>query len=251
MVLKKKMNEQARNNFFLFDVDGTLTSPRKYIDPLDTIVFLSWMAGKSVYLVTGSDRKKVMQQMPMSILARCEGVFCSMANQFFDNKRDCIVYSNDWSPPANLLNDLNNFLLKSEYDTKCGNHIEHRPGMINFSVVGREAGDTERGRYSDWDKLHKERASIATILRNKYQDLDVNIGGQISIDINPKGANKSQASKWIRENKENANIIFFGDKCFKGGNDYDICLDIQRNKDGVFWQVSGPRETLEILKEQY
>ena len=86
MVLKKKMNEQARNNFFLFDVDGTLTSPRKYIDPSDTIVFLSWMVGKSVYLVTGSDRKKVMQQMPMSILARCEGVFCSMANQFFDNK---------------------------------------------------------------------------------------------------------------------------------------------------------------------
>ena len=58
--------------------------------------------------------------------------------------------------------------------------------MINFSIVGREADSSERLRYFDWDKKNKERESISNFIRSKYKDLDVNIGGQISIDIKPK-----------------------------------------------------------------
>lgn len=237
--------------FFLFDIDGTLTPARRKMESSVAMQFLSWMGGKNVYIVSGSDRKKVLEQLPLSILSRCDGVFCSMANEFYDNKRDMMIYSNSWNAPADLLNDLNKFILESEYDTRSGNHIEHRPGMINFSVVGRGADASERLRYFDWDKENKERESISNFIGSKYKDLDVNIGGQISIDINPKGNNKSQASRWIRENKQNAEIIFFGDKCFEGGNDYDICLDIQQNKDGLFHQVDGPEEAIEILTTEY
>tara|TARA_Y100001973_G_scaffold97482_1_gene153597 strand:- start:2829 stop:3548 length:720 start_codon:yes stop_codon:yes gene_type:complete len=238
-------------NFFLFDIDGTLTPARSSMESSHSLQFLSWMPDKRVYLVSGSDRKKVLQQLPMSISSRCDGVFSSMGNEFYDNKRDRLVYRKKWDVPASLLNDLNNFLLDSEYDTKCGNHIEHRPGMINFSIVGRNAGQKERGRYHDWDSKNKERAAISTYLKSRFKDIDVNIGGQISIDINPKGNDKSLASRWIRENNEGAKIVFFGDKCLKGGNDYGICLDIQKNKDGVFWQVDGPCETIDILTKEY
>ena len=239
------------NDYFLFDVDGTLTPPRGNMGPELAMRFLAWMPDKRVYLVSGSDRKKIMNQVPLSVLIRCDGVFSSMGNEFYDNRKDQLEYKNSWSPPSELLNDLNEFIFDSEYDTRCGNHIEHRPGMINFSVVGRNASLEERSRYSDWDNENKERAFLAITLRNKYKDLDVNIGGQISIDINPKGANKAQASRWIRKNNEGAKIIFFGDKCTKGGNDYDICFDIQENGDGLFWQVDGPEETMEILKQEY
>ena len=221
------------------------------MDSFFTTHFLSWMKGKEVYLVSGSDVKKIMHQLPTSVLSRCNGAFCSMGNEFYDNKRDERVYSNKWNCPAALLNSLNGFVLNTDYDTRTGNHIEHRPGMINFSVVGRNASSSERRRYFEWDSDNKERKSICSFLKDKFAGLEVSIGGQISIDINPKGNNKSQASKWIREKGTKPEIIFFGDKCHEGGNDYEICLDIQQNKDGVFWQVEGPEETIKILTEEY
>ena len=42
-------------------------------------------------------------------------------------------------------------------------------------------------------------------------------------------------------------MVFFGDKCFKGGNDFDIALDIMKNKDGEYHQVDSYKETREIL----
>ena len=236
---------------FLFDIDGTLTPPRRSMESSHTMYFLNWMVGKKVYLVSGSDRYKVLEQVPSSILSRCEGVFCSMANEFWGSKDDS-VYKNEWEAPINLLKDLNQILLESEYGVRRGNHIEHRTGMINFSVVGRQASREEREEYFNWDKLNRERVGIVDSLKDKYKDLDFNIGGQISIDINPKGANKSQASKWVRENSlEEIEFVFFGDKCQKGGNDYDIVKDIHENKDGVYFNVEGPEETLRILGAKY
>ena len=198
---------------FLFDIDGTLTPPRRSMESSHTMYFLNWMVGKKVYLVSGSDRYKVLEQVPSSILSRCEGVFCSMANEFWGSKDDS-VYKNEWEAPINLLKDLNQILLESEYGVRRGNHIEHRTGMINFSVVGRQASREEREEYFNWDKLNGERVGVVDSLKDKYKDLDFNIGGQISIDINPKGANKSQASKWVRENSlEEIEFVFFGDKC--------------------------------------
>ena len=57
---------------FLFDVDGTLTPARKTMDPEHARAFLSWMiAGdRAVYMVSGSDRKKILQQISTSVLSR-------------------------------------------------------------------------------------------------------------------------------------------------------------------------------------
>ena len=43
---------------FLFDIDGTLTPPRKAMESGEAMRFLSWMSDKNVYIVSGSDRKK-------------------------------------------------------------------------------------------------------------------------------------------------------------------------------------------------
>lgn len=239
---------------FLFDIDGTLTPPRKPINSGDVWRFLSWVDKKNgeIYLVSGSDRSKVLQQLPSSILSRIDGLFCSMGNQFWHNEKG-LIYSKDWTPPSSLIGELQNYVLNSEYENRKGEHIEYRPGMINFSTVGRLADYKERDAYNNWDSQFMERASICAELRGKYKNLDISVGGQISIDINPRGNNKSQATKWIRENTLELDVefIFFGDKCHKGGNDYDIVEDIVRNKDGVFYNVSGPEETFEILSSKY
>jgi len=239
---------------FLFDVDGTLTPARKTMGPEHARAFLSWMiAGdRAVYLVSGSDRKKILQQISTSILSRCSGVFCSMANQFWDNEKG-LMYSKEWSPPKSLINKLNDYVLDSRYEKVGLKNIEYRPGMINFSTVGREASYEERQNYNKWDSRNLERASICAELGAQYPDLDISLGGQISMDINPKGNNKSQCTRWIRENSGDPELefVFFGDKCHKGGNDYDIVEDINKNKDGTFFSVSGPEETFSILDSEY
>lgn len=231
---------------YLFDIDGTLTEPRQKMSDNHVLAFLSWMTNKNVYLVTGSDYPKVKEQLPDSVVRKCNGVFCSMANQFIQSSK--IIYQKKWEPTQSLTDDLNFLYKASEFPHKGKTIIEPRVGMINFSIVGREASQQQRDIYSRWDKENKEREAIVKVLSNKYTNLDFKIGGQISIDIQPKGANKSQASKWLREKFKGCELYFFGDKITKNGNDYDIAEDIKENKDGKVFNISGPTETIEILQ---
>jgi len=74
----------------------------------------------------------------------------------------------------------------------------------------------------------------------------VRLGGQISIDIQPIGNNKSLASKWIRDNV-GGRMAFYGDKIEIGGNDYDLSQDILSNGDGECYKVKDPNETMSLL----
>lgn len=245
---------------YLFDVDGTLTYPREKMRSEHVVPFLSWMADKKVFIVAGSDRKKVLEQLPASVLARCSGLFCCMANELWSNEERSLiwdfsslhnsglVYRNGWKPPTELIVDLSRSYLSSSYpkNRRATNYIEERAGMLNFSIVGRTASREQRNHFSDWDQQEKERERIVKDLSSKHPDLDFRIGGQISIDIQPKNANKSQASKWVRENC-GPDMIFFGDKCDKNGNDYDIVKDIEKHEKGKVFCVKSPAETLKLL----
>ena len=230
---------------YLFDIDGTLTPARQKITDDFSFFFLDWMRNKNVYLVTGSDRKKVLQQMPNSILTRCEGVFSSMANVF--DKPDGCVYENNWLPSQKLTKELSLIRANSEYDTKRETFMEPRKGMLNFTVAGRESTYAQRLRYYNWDQENGERLKIIKNLKSKYKRLEFRLGGEISIDIQPKGKNKSQASKWIRK-YEGGKIVFFGDRCMEGGNDYDIVEDIRKNKEDEYFQVDDYRTTCKLLE---
>ena len=230
---------------YLFDIDGTLTPAREKMTDDFRLFFLNWMEDKNVYLVTGSDREKIIQQVPCSILTRCKGIFSSMANEF--RSEDELVYSNDWKPSSKLLKELIMMRVNSDYDSKRGNFIEQRKGMINFSVAGRDSTKRQRAKYRNWDKETGERESIVKKLRTKYKRLEFRLGGEISIDVQPKGKNKAQASKWIRK-YEGGKIVFFGDKCMEGGNDYDIVEDIKKNKGDKHFQVDNYLTTRKLLE---
>ena len=72
------------NSFcFLFDVDGTLTDARQPMESEFVDFFESWMNGKNVYLVSGSDLPKIKEQVPNNILEKCQGIFTCMGNRFW------------------------------------------------------------------------------------------------------------------------------------------------------------------------
>ena len=56
---------------------------------------------------------------------------------------------------------------------------------------------------------------MAAIINESFPELEASVGGQISIDIHPKGANKSQAKKWILDQHDLMGypvFKFYGDK---------------------------------------
>ena len=48
---------------YIFDIDGTLTPSRLPINKNFEIFFINWMKEKNVYLVTGSDKEKTIEQI--------------------------------------------------------------------------------------------------------------------------------------------------------------------------------------------
>jgi len=209
------------SNVYMFDVDGTLTPARKPMMQAHFKIFEKFVKNNIVYLVTGSDIKKTKEQVPKAILDNCKGIFASSGNELWKGEEK--IYENLYIPSKKLIEDLELALRETPYTTKTGLHTEHRPGMINFSIVGRNATQDQRKDYHKWDSRTKERKLLAVKLMSRHPEIDIKIGGEISIDIYPKGLDKSQAVSYVRQEDELKNpIVFFGDRTDKQGNDYAV-----------------------------
>ena len=78
------------------------------------------------------------------------------------------------------------------------------------------------------------------------------IGGQISFDVFPTGWDKTYCLKHLESEKnlsgvEYTTIHFFGDKTYKGGNDYEIFEDDRT----IGHSVKDPDDTMKQLKETF
>lgn len=232
---------------FVFDVDGTLTPARQRMKDRFTEFFQRFCEINKTYLVTGSDHEKVLEQVPEHILALVEGVFTCSGNQLWEGGE--LIYNNGFDAPPALFDFLNRCLTKTSYGVKAGNHIEVRPGTINFSVVGRDCTSQERKAYFVWDKMTGERKMIRNELKSAFPDIDCVIGGEISVDIYPVGCDKSQSILFIKNQYPNHSIMFYGDKLYPGGNDYPVCSVIDEGKGDVAICVEGWEQTKDYLQE--
>ena len=120
---------------FIFDVDGTLTPSRKQIDREFWVIFLKFCCANDVYLVTGSDRAKTIEQLGLDICYRAKRVYnCSGSDAY---EKDVNVYRDDWELPKKVERFLEDELAYSCFPIRTGLHIERRPGGVNFSILGR------------------------------------------------------------------------------------------------------------------
>ena len=235
---------------YLFDVDGTLTHPRQEIDEDFAAIFLDWVdyVGSPVYLVTGSDLKKIKQQVFEEFLNRCAGVFTCSANELW--KQDTIVYRKKFRAPAGLLDDLTLYLeTGARYHVRTGKHIERRPGMINFSVLGRNAKLLQREAYTKWDKNARERVDVVDYITELYPSLDVSIGGAISVDIYRRGRDKSQVVDYLHESYgDDLSMVFVGDRNLPGGNDWPLAQALEKDPHSHWFQVHCYEETRALIE---
>ena len=228
---------------FIFDVDGTLTPSRQVIDN----DFKSWFINniKNYCLVTGSDKDKTIEQVGKEIWENAKYAFNCNGNDVY--KEGEHVYTNDWILPEEAHKYLSNKLAQSEFPLRTGLHFEHRPGMCNFSVVGRNATLGERKLYVSFDNKVDERNKIAVNFNSQFPEIQATVGGETGIDIAPKGCDKSQILNFLLD-KDDAGFCFFGDRMDDKGNDYPLAKVILDKQLGKCYHIQDYKNTWTELK---
>ncbi len=226
---------------YIFDVDGTLTPSRGKIDPQ----FADWFAGfcdtHDVYLVTGSDRPKTLEQVGSDIYNRCKRVYQNCGNDVWEKSVNIRTNNVNWDP--HIMGFCSNELAESKFPVRTGIHCEYRIGLMNFSIVGRRATREQRAQYVEYDIKHNERRQIAERFNTKFPLYEANLGGETGIDIAPKGKDKSQIIQDL-----DGFLQFFGDAIFEGGNDYSLAQAV-RLASGAAYKVEGWTHTWKLLKQ--
>ena len=228
---------------FIFDVDGTLTPSRQQMNFEFMCFMIKFCCTYDVYLVTGSDRAKTVEQIGLDVYNRSIRVYnCSGADVY---EKDANVYKSNWKISEEVEKFLQDELDFSQFPVRCGNHIETRPGGINFSILGRGEGVNlpDREEYVKWDRNTGERILIADRLKNQFPDLNVQIGGQTGLDISDN--DKSQI---LRDFNPEDELVFFGDMMKEGQNDYPLAQAVD-NLGGTNYSVNGWQDTYSKLKD--
>lgn len=215
-----------RKTLVLFDVDGTLTVPRKLVTPemLATLEALRKVC--TIGVVGGSDLKKQEEQLGHDVLHRFDYVFSENGLLAFKNGHEIHRQS--------LVSFLGNDRLKAfvkkvlhiiadlDIPVQRGTFIELRNGMFNVSPIGRNCSQSERDEFEQYDHQHKVREKMIQQLQAAFPDygLKYSVGGQISFDVFPAGWDKTYCLQFVEQDFHD--IHFFGDKTSPGGNDYEI-----------------------------
>ena len=189
--------------------------------------------------VTGSDYNKTVEQLGREIVESVDAVYNCSGNDVWKHGKN--IHRKDWKLPEECKTLLQSWLQFSSFPLRTGNHLEERPGTINFSIVGRNATLGERKMYVEHDLQYRERESIALQFNMMYGDtIMAKIGGDTGIDIYPVGWDKSQIINDF--NLKEDKLYFFGDKTMPGGNDEPLAKLVKHT-----YQVKGWRDTWERL----
>lgn len=236
----------------LFDVDGTLTPARSFITP-DMAATLKALRKKTVVgFVGGSDFVKQEEQLGSTVKEDFDYCFSENGLTAFRLGRPIETENFITWFGEKRYNELVKFslhyLANLELPCRRGTFIEFRKGMVNISPVGRNASKQERDEYERFDLEHKIREKFVQALKEKFPDvpLTYSIGGQISFDVFPTGWDKTYCLRHV-EKEGFKTIHFFGDKAFKGGNDYEIYIDDRT----IGHSVKSPADTIRILNELF
>jgi phosphomannomutase len=241
----EEMSAQAAMNKtkikYVFDVDGTLTPSRGIMDINFALWFADFCEENDVYVVTGSDRAKTMQQLGEHITFKCKRVYQCSGNEVWEQGIK-VRTSPNVAMPRNLRNFMLNQIQMSEFVSDTNRWLEDRQTCWNLSNVGRGCSEDARRRYIEWDKATNERMTIAQNINENFPNWTALVGGETGIDIAPKGADKSQ----ILTDFKGAEVYFFGDAMDEGGNDYPLKI---ANKYGKNFAVKDWKGTWDKLKE--
>ena len=210
----------------LFDVDGTLTEPRKVVSP-ETINYLQALRTKiCTGVVGGSDLVKQKEQLGDSPhlfdYAFSENGLLAYKDGEKIGETSLVQHLGE-EKLKKLVNWVLRYFSDLDIPVKRGTFIEFRQGMLNLSPIGRNCSREERNDFEKFDLANNIRKTMVQKMKEEFADynLTFSIGGQISFDVFPAGWDKTYCLRYLPE-ADFDEIHFFGDKTFEGGNDFEI-----------------------------
>lgn len=252
----------------LFDMDGTLTPPRKKAtqEIIEAITDLRDFA--DVGILTGSGLNYLLEQckdiMTQALPNECGKVWIMPCNgtQLYDFCENSHVLNclskNSMAEELGVreVSKLKAFLFSMQSDIMrdiadlpyTDNFIDDRESMINWCPIGRSAGDEERRAFVDFDKKFDFRELTIKKIKNQIESLQlktkliVKLGGETSVDIFPEGWDKTYGLSHFPEMRS----WFVGDRCFGAGNDREIFEKLSKNSRGFC--TTGPDHTVHIVR---
>ena len=252
----------------LFDMDGTLTPPRKELDR-DLIPALRELAKVSeIGIVTGSDHNYVLQQMGLLIdnseiryklhILPCNGT------KYYPPPQDA-AHKHELAFEKNMREELGemHFTAIMEHVLRrqsqlhlynlplTGHFVDYRGSMINWCPIGRNANDSDRERFQMFDKpdssfRNDEMKSFKSFLHRTVliDKVDIKLGGETSYDIYPKGWDKTFALQHF----DDYECWFVGDRCGHNGNDQAIYERLRVH--GRSYEVKSTKETMRLIFDE-
>ena len=207
------------------DLDGTLTQHKsKMTEQVKTV--LDKLGEKYKLVIVGAGGcKRIYNQMDkyeIDILG-----YYGMQTSYVDaNSKKLIIKTKialevNKDETINLINDIRK---KTGYEKYNGDSVEFHPnGAITFPLLGTNVDNESK---LSFDPNREKRRKILDLVKDKFVNQSVFIGGSSSFDIVPKGVNKLSALLNFAESKniDFSEIIYFGDDYGLGGNDEDIYL---------------------------
>lgn len=263
----KVVSTLKKEHCVLFDMDGTLTLPRKEItDVSERMLETLYTEPRcSIGIVSGSPLEYIRQQMGESLFLNPEKTMLMPCNGTqlltWDSEASDyeLRYETDMKKHMTPVkyNQLITHIVElqakfiagnADFASLTGHFVSYRKSMVNWSPVGREAETLQREAFIGLDKKFKVREklrdSLAEHLRHlKLCDIDLKLGGSTSIDIHPSGWDKTHALKHCKDKT----VWFIGDKCKPGGNDHSLWAHL--NDKGRSFETNGPENTSRIVVE--
>jgi phosphomannomutase len=231
----------------LFDVDNTITPPRRPITAGMREFLVRTRQDVDIGIVGGSDIVKLTDQLGPNILDDYDHVFPENGLVAYSRgiqlgKQSIVEYLGE-EKLQRFLNSALTLVARTDVPIKRGSFVEVRTGLINVSPIGRGCTNEERDEFELFDKTAGVRDGMIQELKMKFPDLCYAVGGQISFDVTPRGWDKTFCLRYLDEYTK---VIFFGDRTYPGGNDYEISTS-----KGVFksYTVDGPDMTRHIVEE--
>lgn len=170
----KTTETMTRDTLLLFDVDGTLTEPRKVVTT-EMVELLREVRKKYVIgIVGGSDLHKQQEQLAL---------FGSDIRKEFDyvfSENGLVAYHNGevigkqniakFLGEENLKKIINWTLIEIaniDIPIKRGTFIEYRNGMLNVSPIGRNCSQAERDAFDEYDKVWSKTCNYCRFTKSK------------------------------------------------------------------------------------
>ena len=233
----------------LFDIDGTLTASRRTIkqNMIDCLKKAASNDDIDLATVGGSDLPKAQEQL-QSAIDLLKFAFTENGLVYLDEKKeihkvDKVTNYLGFDKYKEFINFCMKYIADLDIPVKTGTFIELRTGLVNVSPIGRNCTQEERDAFVVYNKEHKILEKFRETLVKNFAEkfkLQISIGGQISFDVYPIGWDKRYCLQFVEKSYDN--IIFFGDKGYYGGNDYEIITSPKITK-GI--KVTSPEDTID------